>query len=247
VTDDAPATPTEEPDEQHRLLALQDLDTLADQLAARRRSLPERVAVAALDAQVADLRSTVAVRDVARRTVLGEQERLEADLAAADVRAGDLSAKLKTIFVPREAEAVMVEQRALATRRSELEDEILERMGQVAELDDEDVVAAKAEDELAAQLAVARDALAAAEQSIDAQLADVAARRAEVVPTVPDPLLARYDALRRTLGGVAVARLDAGRCLGCHLALSTSELDRIRHEPRDALVECEHCGRLLVR
>jgi predicted nucleic acid-binding Zn-ribbon protein len=247
VTVDAGAATPDEPDEQHRLLLLQDLDLLADQLAVRRRNLPERAALATLDAQMAELQAAVAARDTTRRAVVTEPERLEAELAGADARDGDLSAKLKTIFVPREAEALMAEQRTLAGRRAELEDQILDRMGQVVDLDDQDATTAKAADELEAERVGAREALAAAEREVDQQLAELAARRVDVVPTVPEALLTRYEALRRTHSGVAVARLEGGRCLGCHLTLSTSELDRIRHEPSDALVECEHCGRLLVR
>jgi predicted nucleic acid-binding Zn-ribbon protein len=46
---------------------------------------------------------------------------------------------------------------------------------------------------------------------------------------------------------VAVARLVNGHCSGCNLALSSGELDRIRHEPPDETFECEQCGRILVR
>jgi uncharacterized protein len=52
--------------------------------------------------------------------------------------------------------------------------------------------------------------------------------------------------LRHDLGGIAVARLVGTNCGGCHLTLSAVELDRIRHEPGDAVVICEECGRLLV-
>jgi predicted nucleic acid-binding Zn-ribbon protein len=246
VTDPGAPLPAEA-DEQHRLLALQDLDTLADQIAVRRRSVPERRTVDAIEARRSELRASLAARDVTRQVQLAEQGRLEEELATADARAAELAARLKTIFVPREAEAVMAEQRTLAGRRSELEDEILERMGAVAELDELDAADGKVDDELAAELVAARAALVVAEEALDAELTDVAARRAVVARTLPESVLTRYDRLRRTFDGVAIARLEGGRCLGCHLALSTSELDRIRHAPADAVVECEHCGRLLVR
>ena len=44
-----------------------------------------------------------------------------------------------------------------------------------------------------------------------------------------------------------MARLVGTNCGGCHLTLSAVELDRIRHQPGDAVVLCEECGRLLVR
>ena len=41
--------------------------------------------------------------------------------------------------------------------------------------------------------------------------------------------------------------LTGGVCGGCHLTLSAVELDRIKKQPDDALVNCEECGRILVR
>jgi uncharacterized protein len=229
----------------HGLLALQELDSAADLIAVRRRTMPERQAVEAIEARLRDLRQAAAARNETRQKLEGEQAELEAELAGADARDRDLAARLRTIFVPREAEAVMAEQRSLAARRAELEDVILERMEQLAALDDEEHDAGAVRDVATTELAAAEEVLAAAEHDLDAQLAAIAARRGEL--HVPDELLRRYDALRPRFDGVAVARLEGGRCGGCHLSLSTSELDRIRHEPADALIECEHCGRLLVR
>ncbi len=89
--------------------------------------------------------------------------------------------------------------------------------------------------------------MAQAEAAIDAELADLGRRRAELAELVPDDLRATYDRLRARLGGVAVARLVGNHCDGCHLTLSAVELDRIRHLPDTELVTCDHCGRILVR
>ena len=91
------------------------------------------------------------------------------------------------------------------------------------------------------------DELAAAEAEIDAEIAGRARPSAATIAAGVDPeLLERYEQLRHDLGGIAVARLVGTNCGGCHLTLSAVELDRIRHEPGDAVVLCEECGRLLV-
>ena len=61
-----------------------------------------------------------------------------------------------------------------------------------------------------------------------------------------DDLLARYEQLRSKLGGTGAARLVGGSCSGCHLTLSSMELDRVRKAPPDAVITCEQCGRILV-
>jgi predicted nucleic acid-binding Zn-ribbon protein len=86
-----------------------------------------------------------------------------------------------------------------------------------------------------------------AEAAVDAELAGVSSERDEAAGAVPAPLLARYERLRSHLGGVAVATLDGPRCTGCNLTLPTSELERIRLAAPDDIVECEQCGRILVR
>jgi hypothetical protein len=92
-----------------------------------------------------------------------------------------------------------------------------------------------------------RTAIAAAEAVIDAELAEEEKQRALAATGLPDDLLDRYEVLRTRLGGIGAARLVGGSCTGCHLTLSATDLDRIKHASPDALFFCENCGRILVR
>ena len=60
-------------------------------------------------------------------------------------------------------------------------------------------------------------------------------------------LLATYEPLRTSLGGVAVARLHGARCEGCHLEIPSAELEELRRAPADQAVHCPECLRILVR
>jgi predicted nucleic acid-binding Zn-ribbon protein len=119
---------------------------------------------------------------------------------------------------------------------------------EVVEVSDAEISAAVKDrgplDEEATRL---RTDVAEADATIDAQLAELEGRRTGVAADVEADDLALYERMRARLAGVALARLVQGRCDGCHVALSASEVDRIRREPPDARIECEHCGRLLVR
>jgi predicted nucleic acid-binding Zn-ribbon protein len=149
--------------------------------------------------------------------------------------------------VPREAEAFQAEAKVVAAHRSHLEDDILAFMETIEPIEIRlgEIVAQRAD--LDARAALARDDLARAEAVIDADAADVSAARRAAAEGLPDTLLARYERQRARLGGIAVARLEHGHCTGCNLEISRSELDTLLARPPDALVECEHCGRLLVR
>ncbi len=231
------------------LLALQGIDLTIDQIHHRMTHLPER---AARDEHLQVVRdhdvATEAVR--ARRDELGrEQKRLEDDVALVEDKATSVDAKLYsgTVTSPKELQAFQEDVEALRRRQRQLEDGVLEVMEQVEPVD-ADLAQRAAEraglDQRGAELEAA---LASAEEHLAADLADAEAARAATAAGIDDDLLARYERLRRDLGGIAVAPLTGSSCGGCHLQLSAVEIDRIRHEPPDAWVFCEECGRLLVR
>ena len=90
-------------------------------------------------------------------------------------------------------------------------------------------------------------AIADAESAIDAELASEVEQRAAPAARVDPDLLAEYERLRARLGGIGVAKLEHGTCMGCRMKLPATELDRLKHQPPDALVHCDQCGRILVR
>jgi predicted nucleic acid-binding Zn-ribbon protein len=74
----------------------------------------------------------------------------------------------------------------------------------------------------------------------------LAARRQEAAGPIAPELLATYERLRARLGGVGVARVVGNHCDGCHLTLSATELDQLRHLPEGEIPTCEQCSRILV-
>ena len=82
---------------------------------------------------------------------------------------------------------------------------------------------------------------------IDAEIDVETTARAASASSVSSELLDNYEKLRSRLGDSGVARLEHGTCMGCHMKMPATELDRIRHQPPDVIVYCEQCGRILVR
>ncbi len=231
------------------LLGLQDVDTAIEQRRHRRANLPERTEVAALDRDAARIEVARAEVTTTRDEVAGRQAALEAELAATEQRAASVNRRLYggEVRASRELQALAADVDALKARASTLEDQVLELM---EEREPSEARLAELAGELGSLTARRHDAatgLAQAEAAIDAELADLGRRRAELAELVPDDLRATYDRLRARLGGVAVARLVGNHCDGCHLTLSAVELDRIRHLPDTEPLTCEHCGRILVR
>ncbi len=230
-----------------QLLHIQDLDSSIDALVHRREHLPERAAVVELSRQLDALGRQAAERASELHALEGRRSKMEAELSAVDERRRTVEGRLYAAQTTstRDLAAMQAETEALASKASGLEDEIL------GLLDASDVASGAldglhaAVEPVRSSLSAARAELARAEEEIDAELLARRDERKAAAGDVPAVLLGRYEALRGRLGGVAVARVVARRCSGCHLTLSAMELERVRHAG-DELETCEQCSRILV-
>ncbi len=177
------------------------------------------------------------------------QRRLEDELAVVENKLAVEQARLYggTVSLIRELQAMQTEIDALKRRRSTLEDAVLEAMTEREPLDTEVAGLEGRRVALDDKAGGLRAVVAEAQFAIDAELEVELAARAAAVEGIPDAVVASYERLRSRLDGVGAARLVNGRCDGCHLSLSRTELSMALREPPDALLHCEQCGRILVR
>ena len=82
---------------------------------------------------------------------------------------------------------------------------------------------------------------------IEEELAKILAEREPAAAEIPADLMALYDRLRHSKGGVGAAALRARQCGGCRLSLDNAELAVIRKAASDEVIRCEECQRILVR
>jgi uncharacterized protein len=231
-----------------QLLVLQEHDTVLDQLRHRRDTLPQRGEVADLRLQLQQVETSQVEVGEARAEVARTQKRLEDEVASVEEKVASVHGQLYggTITSPRELQALQDDENALKRHQSAVEDKVIEQMELAVPLDEQAEELATRLSTLQADVARVTDSLAVAEVELGAEIDGVQAERGTIAAGVDPELLQRYEQLRHDLGGIAVARLVGTNCGGCHLTLSAVELDRIRHEPGDAVVLCEECGRLLV-
>lgn len=232
-----------------QLLRVQEHDTTVDQLRHRRQTLPELERLASLQRRMAELEVALAeARDVLAE-VGKRQASLEHELAMVESKLAEDQSRLYsgTVGIIRELQALQAEVDALKRRKGDLEDKVLEVLDEREPLDNGAAALEAEQEKVFDEAGDVEGLVVAAQAEIDVVLASEVDARTTAADGLPPAVVAEYDRLRARLGGVGAAPLVNGRCGGCHLSLSASELDALRRQPPDALLCCEQCGRILVR
>ena len=241
-----------------RLLELQTHDTRIAQLEHRHAQLPERVELSELEHLAEDLDGRI---EVARQH-LSESERLQRRY---DDDLGSVLAKRERersllysgdVTAIRELQSLEEEVAALGRRQRVVEDKLLEVMEELESAGTDLAALQDGRSGLAARITEVTGRLSVAAAEIEAERDRVRVDRSVAAAEIAPDLLARYERLRDQIGGVAVARLEATSCLGCHLTLPLMEVDRLRRLPDvgeappgtedKGSASCPSCGRILV-
>ncbi|HET7482851.1 MAG TPA: C4-type zinc ribbon domain-containing protein [Actinomycetota bacterium] len=237
---------TVEPDVLVRLLDLQTEDTAIKRLGERKAGLPEAARLAEVEARLAELASDHEIATRQADEIGREYGRLEGEIELIDQKIGREEQRMYagTVSNPKELSALQAEVASLKTKKSGLEDGLLEVMEQREEATGtlERITADR--DAASAEAVELREVVAKLGAEIDAEVNEHEAKRTAIAPTLPSDLLDLYEKLRATKGGVGAAALRQGMCEGCHTKLPAKEAERIRAE--GGLQRCDNCRRILV-
>lgn len=223
------------------LIAVQQLDTAAEQARRRLQEMPgaEREAgarIAAAQAAVNDAKTRLAENQTARR----EFEKQVAEVDTRLSRFDDHKAAVKT---NQEFTALLSEIATAKNSKDALEEQILLLLD-AADGINEDISAAEAVlrdatregEELRATLAVER-------QALDAELERLTGDRARETKRLQTPILAKYEQILKQRRMVAVAHIEGDICAACHVRLRPAVAQQVRRN--EDIVQCDSCQRIL--
>lgn len=238
------------PAAQHlKLVDLQAVDTRLDQLRHRLRNLPEGLkadecqnAYDELEVQLGQAQASAS--DIKREVTRAETEvdqvkqRIDKDQGLLDSG---------TISQSKQLEELQHEIESLNRRLGILEDaqlEVMER-GEEAENLAQSLTerAARAE----AELSKAKADRDSAKSEIEANIEEAVALHEEIAGDISSAeLLALYNKIRESQGGVAAALLDGDTCASCNMTFSSGTLSELRAKDPDEVSRCETCRAILV-
>lgn len=143
---------------------------------------------------------------------------------------------------PKELSSLQEELGMLARTRDQLEDQILALLDQVEVLREQASSAEAARTALEQRLAAHLAEYEAARSRLDSEIDALTAERAAAAARVEARLLRRYQGIAAQEGGLGIVPIHQGRCGGCHNALPTDFVARVRD---GQIVICERCRRIL--
>ncbi len=207
-----------------------------DELASQLGETPE---LAAARANLAGIHTRQASERARQKDLELETQSLETKLAAAEERM--YSGRVTN---PKELADLQNESHALRRWRDALDDKSLQVM---TELEQSQAALNQAQ----AALSTIETAWTAHQQRLRQECAELKARlgklaqaRTERAQAIPAQDMARYESLRRSKGGVAIAMIEDGFCGVCGVELSDRVLTQAAQN--EAWVFCGNCDRLLV-
>ena len=223
------------------LLALQDLETRAED--ARKRLADAPVRIDALDAKLADATQALEKAKAALAVSRAVKQELEKEASVAEQRVSKYKEQLMQAKDNKQFHALQHEIATFSTEVERIEGIELERM---LEIDERAAVVKAAEGTLAADKksgAAEKTAIAADSAALKDALAALLTDRAELVKTIEPRLLATFEQVAKGRKGIGIARVVDGLCSACRVRVRPHLYNQIR--AGDQILQCESCVRIL--
>lgn len=236
------------PSDQLQILDIQRMDFAVAALRNKLAALPEIAELLGTTQRMAVVRDLAIAAETQISDIKRELLRSEADVEQVTTRLErDEKRLVDGGTSPKELEKLQHEIQTLSARRSELEEVELEIMLRIdsikerlEELRAEETTLTSASEEILRRKAFASE-------EIELEIASLSEERKAIASTVDGALLDLYEKIRSNNNGTGAAAMREGRCDGCHLAINSVEISRIKTLPSDEVVRCEECRCVLVR
>jgi len=207
-----------------------DLDSLPDETSRRQRALDARRSEAAAKEK------TVQEAELQVRT-------LELATRQGDEEVKKLDARLNTVKNNAEYQATLLQIESVKRERDRAQEEalaVLDRLAPLHAARDEASAAARVESETFQRFLEEARKL---REAREADVARVAAGRAQLLEGVASDLIGRYETLFRSRDGLAVCAVEGQVCQGCYNRITMNDIARLRGG--SSIVECGSCNRML--
>jgi len=223
------------------VVRLQDLDNRLADLAREIASLPKHVAE--IEKKLVAHEHKLEVDRAALAANLKERKKCESDIQVQEQKISKLKDQTLSAKTNEQYRAFQNEVEFCQKEIRKAEDRILELMNESEPLD-RNVKAAEAALKSEKQQVDAEKAQARERTAVDQNAAqELQNERGEVVKSVTPSLYQRYERVKKSRRGQAMAEVVDGRCMACQIALRLQYFQDLKRG--ENILSCESCQRIL--
>lgn len=234
-------------EDQHKVLAIAEIDLKIATLNQRIKTLPETVHHRELTIQFETTRDLRIAAETELSDLSGEINRAENDVDQVAKRIEKDESRLNAgQGTPKELEKLQHELVSLGARRSELEEIELEVMLKADEIKARINDLKTKESELTINVSQALVSKNSALATLESDLNSANKDRVDLISKTEKSLIDLYEKIRST-EVVAAARIINGQCGGCNLSINSGDLGKLLALPEEEVARCEECRCILVR
>jgi predicted nucleic acid-binding Zn-ribbon protein len=142
---------------------------------------------------------------------------------------------------PKELVNLEKEVKALRSQIKAREDSLLGLMGEVEQIEAGVKGTVEESERLKREWGQTQETLGPRKSDLEIELAGLKGQRSELARQIESEALSVYERIRPARGQ-AVVKVERGRCLGCHIAVPTSQWQKAK---AGDLIQCNNCSRIL--
>ncbi|MSS85050.1 hypothetical protein FYJ24_09800 [Actinomycetaceae bacterium WB03_NA08] len=236
------------PLEQSHLLELQQTDLAIAKAAHEYRGNPLHEEIRQLQGRAEDLRAATVAFEADLQACGRKTRGIEDEIEKVRSRRELQQDRLEQGKVPmRDMSALQHEIAQMDVRISDLENELLEAMGEGEEIEAKILTSHASAEAITADLEAAQAALAQFGTEIQARVDELRARRDQLIELIPEPVVKEYQRLQSRLGVSVVIEVKDGRPLSSPVDFSLAELAEIAATPKDHIYLSDDYEYMVVR
>jgi predicted nucleic acid-binding Zn-ribbon protein len=142
---------------------------------------------------------------------------------------------------PKELVNLEKEVKGLKSQIRTKEDSLLGLMSQVEQIESDVRATAEESEHLKREWTRGQETLGPRKGELEIELAGLKGERSRLAQQIDSEALDTYERIRLARGQ-AVVKVERGRCLGCHIAVPTSQWQKAK---AGDLIQCNNCSRIL--
>lgn len=234
-------------EQQLNLVALAALDLELSLLTNRAKNHPVREEITKFNDELEKIQFEITQINAKESDIQKEAKKLELEIEQVQNRLIKDKARIDSVSNAKELAAMEHEVQSLQSRQNELENQEIVMLEEIESLQTEQAKWQSEKDKLSKLIEEKTQVLKAALADLKNEAEQVNKDKQDLVVKINSDLLAKYQKILSEHVGLAAARLVDGACTGCNISFSPIEVQEIKANDPELIMNCENCGCILVR